>query len=564
MIINSFKSKIEVKEISIFLIMGVLAACGLVYEYLMSHYAARMLGAMETTIYGMIGVMVVSMGVGSLYARNIKNHFQSFVYLELSVALIGSLSTTIIAIANALVNLIPKLIGSAYDLPADAYPQGGWIESLSYGMEFFPFLMGAIIGVLVGMEIPLIARVREHYLTKNKEHNAGTIYGADYIGAGVGATLWVMYMVYYEPSVAAAMIGAVNLIAGLYFMYIYSENITKKGLLVSLHFLVAIPILFVYTSGATLDNKLEDILYKDEVIFSTNTQYQRLTLTKRNIYQEGKGSYSFYINGRTQFNSSDEEIYHSMLTEPVLKASARNEYILIIGGGDGLAARNVLRKNPKKVILADLDENLTDLFREKSDEVDNSFLLELNNYSLSDERLEIIHGDAYNTVIKLLRNKQRFDSIIVDLPDPSHPNLNKLYSVEFYSKLRNLLKADGAIGIQSTSPYHAKNAFISIGKTVEDAGFEYTQQYHTNVPSFGEWGWTIATKYGSSPYRRIEDNEEVYDENFITKELLLGSFNFPKNFYKNKDKIKSNRLNSMTAYRYHENDWEKNEGVYQR
>ena len=557
------KNNLQIKDISIFLIMGVLAACGLIYEYLMSHYAARVLGAMETTIYGMIGIMIVSMGIGALWARKIKDHFQSFVYLELTVAFLGASSTTIIALINAGVNLLPEVIGEAYGMPSDLYPQGGWISDLQETIEYFPFFMGGILGIMIGMEIPLIARVREHYLTKNKEHNAGTIYGADYIGAGMGATIWIAYMVYFEPSFAAALTGTANLVAGMYFLIIYKEEIKRFNLLVFLHFLVALPIVFIYTSGATLDHKLEDILYKDTVVLSTNTKYQRLTLTERKRIGESPASYTFYINGRTQFNSSDEEIYHSFLTTPAMLASNNPKKVLIIGGGDGLAVRDVLRWNPSEIILADLDKDLTDLFKYQSEELNNNALLELNDYSLADPRVNIIHGDAYITVEKLIARNTIFDAIIVDLPDPSHPNLNKLYSVEFYSKLLRLLNPEGAISIQSTSPYHAKKTFLSIGKTVKESGFTNVEQYHHNVPSFGEWGWTIATKYGSPASIRIKQDDKKIMDNFLTKPMINGSFNFSKDFYKNIDKIKVNRLNSMTAYRYHNNDWEVYGGIYQ-
>jgi len=191
-------------------------------------------------------------------------------------------------------------------------------------------------------------------------------------------------------------------------------------------------------------------------------------------------------------------------------------------------------------------------------------LLKLNDYSFSDPRVEIRIGDAYLKVDELLSENRFFDTIIVDLPDPSHPDLNNLYSARFYAKLGNLLSGDGAISIQSTSPYHAKNAFLSIGKTVKHAGFRNVDQYHQNVPSFGEWGWTIATKNGISARQRLKNMESLpINDGWITKGIILASFEFGRHYFDGLDQIKINRSGSNTAYLYHHQAWEQEQGIYE-
>ncbi len=162
----------------------------------------------------------------------------------------------------------------------------------------------------------------------------------------------------------------------------------------------------------------------------------------------------------------------------------------------------------------------------------------------------------------MLANGQIFDAIIIDLPDPSHPDLNKLYSVNFYARLKQLLAGDGLIAIQSTSPYHAKDSFISIGKTVKAAGFNKVEQYHDNVPTFGEWGWTIASKMGASPRTRLNSLTELpVQHNWLTMGMLKNSFEFPKNFYKNEKNISINYLGSHTIYQLHQNAWRDQQGL---
>ncbi|MCK5191365.1 MAG: hypothetical protein KAR12_15075, partial [Methylococcales bacterium] len=170
-----------------------------------------------------------------------------------------------------------------------------------------------------------------------------------------------------------------------------------------------------------------------------------------------------------------------MLTYPALAASARHDKILIIGGGDGLAVRDVLRWNPQQVTLLDLDSGLIELFKTpiiEKGKVVNQRLIAANHDAFNDKRVHTIFGDAFISIDALIREQQMFDTVIIDLPDPSHPDLNKLYSTRFYHKVFNVLAGDGAMVVQSTSPYHAKDTFISIGKTIKHADFKHVQQYH--------------------------------------------------------------------------------------
>jgi spermidine synthase len=323
---------------------------------------------------------------------------------------------------------------------------------------------------------------------------------------------------------------------------------------------------FIGINGTDWDNAMEDLLYKDKVIFSSNTQYQHFTVTERVMDPAKPKVVSLFINGRSQFASNDEIIYHAMLVSPVMHASASHNNILIIGGGDGLALRDVLRWQPKSIDLVDIDASLIDFFTTEKivkGNLINEALLDLNQYSFSDPRVHTHFGDAFIKVDDLIQQQKMYDSIIVDLPDPSHPDLNKLYSARFYAKLKTLLTGDGAMVVQSTSPYHAKNTFLSIGKTVKYAGFKNVEQYHHNVPSFGEWGWTIATKNGLSAKARIIDKQKLeIKDGWSTRGTLLAAFEFSDHFFDRLKDIKINRINNQAAYQYHQQDWEKQQGIY--
>lgn len=569
----SMSSKISTKRLDylVLIILAIGAGCGLIYEYLLSHYAARVLGSVEESIFAIISIMMFFFGIGAFLARFIKNPFAGFAWIEVILALVGSTSVLLIGAVFALVSLFPRLIAETFGLPADLIPIGGFIESLVIFAKASPYIMAAILGVLIGLEIPLIAEIRTHiYKDKTIHNNMGSIYGIDYIGAGLGSLLWIFFILSMDVTLAGALTATANLVIGFVFFLLFKEKIPSRGFLMMTHVLVAVIILQVYSNGSNWSAKMEDMLYQDKVVYSSNTKYQHLVITERYTDTLKPSILTFYINGRTQFASNDEHIYHSMLTYPALMASARQDKILVIGGGDGLALRDILRWKPEQIVLLDLDEKLIELFKTpqfKDGKQVNQRLIQANQNAFNDPRIKLLIGDAFLNIDQLIKDNKIFDSIIIDLPDPSHPNLNKLFSSRFYSKLLSLLAGDGAMVVQSTSPFHAKNTFMSIGKTVKFAGFAHVQQYHQNVPSFGEWGFTIATKNGLSARQRLKQYLNQHkklpiDDGWITAGLLLASFEFHQNFYQDYDSIKINRIGSMTAYQYHRDDWQKRMGLY--
>ncbi|ABM23705.1 MULTISPECIES: polyamine aminopropyltransferase [Shewanella] len=545
-------------------IMAVLAGCGLIYEYLLSHYAGRILGALEAAIYTMIGLMIVSMGLGAFAARKIRDAFTGFVILELTVALCGSLAILITAAVIGFGQQLPLIIASTLGLPPDQLPDGGVIGTLQKLSEYLPYMWGVLLGLMIGMEIPLIARVRQSLSDEHLLHNAGTIYGADYIGAGIGAAIWVGFMLAIDIQLAAALTASFNLLAGFVFIWRFWPKIRQAKLLLIGHLVVTGVLLVLAIHGPRWEQEFNNLLYKDKVVYSKATRFQQLTFTER---LRGNGLapvYALYINGRLQFSSIDEHIYHTFLVHPTLAASARHNKVLIIGGGDGLGLKQVLRWQPEQVTLLDLDADLVKLFKSPDTDMPENLtqaMLALNGDALNDPRVTIINDDAFNGVDKLIATGVKYDAIIVDLPDPSHPDLNKLYSDYFYRKLKELMSSDGALTVQSTSPYHAPKAFISVAKTLVVAGFD-VKQYHHNVPSFGEWGWSIATAGGrDAQYRLAQLTEFPIKDDWLTLGLVKGAFEFPANFYLDAVNIKPNELGSLQLYHYHLQAWSENQGI---
>lgn len=550
-------------------IMAVLAACGLIYEYLLSHYAGRVLGSVETAIYAMIGLMIVSMGLGAFAARWCKAPFTAFAWLEGIIALAGMSAVLLIAGLLALTGTLPQTLTSIFNLPPGTVLDGYLLTQLNEAARFTPYIAGFILGFMIGMEIPLIARVRQQVYGTFLENNAGTIYGADYIGAGVGAAIWVSFMLSMDITKAAIMTALLNIIAGCIFLWRYYDKIGHRKLLIVFHVFLFAMIALLAAKGQDWMKQFTNVLYKDQVVYSTQTNYQHITVTERFVAPDQPPVTDLYLNGRLQFSSADEHIYHSMLVTPAMAASRRHDNVLIIGGGDGFGLRNVLRWSPKQVTLIDLDPILVKLFspghqwQDPAAQRINDYMVELNENAFADPRVKVIHGDAFLQIEPLIAEQQKFDTIIIDLPDPSHPDLNKLYSDFFYARIKELLNGDGALVVQSTSPFHAKNAFQAIGKTVLEAGFGQVEQYRQNVPSFGEWGWTIATKTGQSASQRINQLTQLpVKDDWATLPLIAGSFAFPANFYSNINEIKVNYLGSGVLFEYHHQAWQVEQGLY--
>ena len=557
-------SRLRLHDTALIGAMGLVAACGLVYEYLMAHYAGRILGAVEPTLYAMIGLMIVAMGIGAFAAKWITSIYRGFAWLELGIALLGGSSVLLLSGAVALAYSLPEWLRSVYGIETAVDFDGGLAAALVSASRLLPFVAGFVIGVMIGMEIPLIARVREHVHARHLEHNLGTMYGADYIGAGIGAAVWVLVCLKMPIVYAAVGAAAVNTLVGIGFLVVYRGQLRRAyGLWIG-HGLLALLLLVLAAFGSRWMADLGDTLFKDRVVHRLQTPYQNVVLTKRHIAPGKPDILSLYINGALQFASNDERIYHAYLTTPAMLAAYRREHLLILGGGDGLALRDLLRWNPKTATLIDIDSSLLALFRGTDPNAPawlSDHLTTLNEDALNDPRVHVVNGDAFIEVERLVAEERRFDVIVADLPDPNHPDLNRLYSDYFYARIRGLLTPDGVFVTQSTSPFHAKAAFLAIGKTLASAGF-HVEQYRANVPSFGEWGWSIGTLAGRSASQRIAEASATTPDGWLNEAQLDAAFAFPSGFFDELADVNVNRLGSHVIYSYHQQAWQRDRGVF--
>ena len=494
------------RETVLLLVTLMISISGLVYELLEGTVSSYFLGDSIYHFSLVIGIFMSAMGIGAWVSRYIRGDIvKSFIYIQLSLALIGGFSAAILFYAFAVLE--------SYDI--------------------FLYIETVAIGVLIGMEIPLIIRIlQERYELKM---NVSNVLTADYIGALVASILFPVFFLPHLGLIETALFfGAMNAFCALLVWRVFRKRLGMKILYIILS--VFIIIFLGWMKVTSFTSYIQYRLYNDNVIYSQNTPYQNIMITG------DRGRIKLFINGALQFDSIDEYRYHESLVYPAMSAALRHDNVLVIGGGDGLALREILKyPDVKNVTLVDIDPAMTKLFST------NRLLRELNHDSFGDKRVQAVHQDAWKFLEK---NSRLYDVIIIDLPDPNNPSLSRLYSRKFYTMVLNSLSKGGVSIVQSTSPLFARKAFWCIVHTVEATGAD-TLPYHTNVPSFGEWGYTL---FSNMPLR--------FDFSGLPKDLKYfsaGQFQmmryFPKDMSETDTKV--NTIFEHPLLKYYVKGWEK-------
>jgi spermidine synthase len=363
----------------------------------------------------------------------------------------------------------------------------------------------------------------------------------DYVGALVASLLFPIFLV---PKLGlnrtSLLFGMLNAGVGIWGTWLM-ENLLKKrdaNILRINGFVIILLLLVAFIKADTLTSLAEDALFPDNIIFAKSSHYQRIIVTK------GKTGYALFLNGNLQFNSFDEYRYHEALVHPAFAAYGANpKRILVLGGGDGLAVREILKyPTVESVTLVDLDPEMTKVSKSVP------ALGELNKHSLEDARVSIINNDAF---VWLDNDEiEPFDVAIVDFPDPNNFALGKLYTTRFYNLLKSKLKPDSAVVIQTTSPLFARQSYWCIVKTMETAGFS-VKPYQTTVPSFGIWGYALAKIQPFETPSKLSENIEL---KFLNDQSFASMFVFPADISRLED-VEINRLDNQALVRYYEAEW---------
>jgi spermidine synthase len=483
----------------------IIASCGLIYELIAGTLASYLLGDSVTQFSTVIGTYLFAMGIGSYLSRFIgKGLVAKFIAVELMVGMIGGFSATALFL------------------------------SFSYARSLRPLLyfLVTIIGILVGLEIPLLLRIlRDRLQFKDLVSQVLTF---DYLGALAASLLFPILLAPKLGVVRTSLLfGLMSALVAAGTAWLFRQQLSQLRYLFA-QCLLAVVLLgggLVYAERLTA--MAEGELYADEIIYAKSSPYQRIVITR------WKEDVRLFLNNHLQFSSRDEYRYHETLVHPGLQSLYGGRRALVLGGGDGLAVREILKHDSiQAVTLVDLDPEMTRLFSR------HEALTRLNLNSLNSPKVKIINADAF---LWLEENREFFDFVVVDFPDPSNYSLGKLYTTAFYRLLQRCLSERGLAVIQATSPLFARRSFWCVVKTLESVGFR-TTPYHVYVPSFGEWGFVIASK---GPYRR----PDRYPPNlkFLSPEAAPSLFHFPKDMAPVEAEV--NRLNNQVLVQYYEAEW---------
>ena len=474
----------KISRVGLFLILAsifVAAACGIVYELLIGSVSSYFLGNSVEQYSLTIGFFLFAMGLGSWISRAVHGKLiRRLVALELWLGLFGGLTVPVLYLAHAYTSVYKYLM----------------------------LVIILIIGTLIGLEIPLLTRIlRRHGSLRTILSN---VLSVDYVGALTAAVLFPFFCLPVLGAFHTSLVaGGLNVLSGsAILMAAWAQlSVRDRGQLVAQGVLISMVLAGFSIEAQPLMERWEDSLYEGQVVFSTQTEYQKIVVTR------WKNETQLYLNEHLQFSSVDEYRYHEALVHPAMALSHNRARVLVIGGGDGLAVREILRYTEvEKIELVDLDPAMTTLARR------NLYFTDLNQNALSHSRVSVTNEDGFAF---LQREHEPYSVVIIDLPDPREEEISKLFSVEAYRLIRRHLAPGGVVVTQATSPYYTRRAYWSIGETIKEAGLEVLS-FHTYVPSFGEWGFHLGSDQPIDP----SHIEFLPGLRYLHKELFLSKLDF--------------------------------------
>ncbi len=513
----------------------ILATCGLVYELVAGTLASYLLGDSVTQFSLIIGVYLSALGVGAWLSQYLDDRLaRTFIEIELALALIGGFSTPLLFMA---------------------FPLMDWFQ---------PFLFGSVllIGILVGLELPLLMRILKEHLEFSEL--VSRVLTFDYLGALFAS---VMFPIFLLPRLGltrtAILFGLLNAAVGLWGTYLLRPLLAERGL----HGLRGRAVLVIgllvvgFIKADSMTTLAEENTLGGRIIYADTSPYQRIAVT-----QDERG-FQLYLNGHLQFNSVDEYRYHEALVHPLMSVCRDARRVLVLGGGDGLAVRELLRyPGIESITLVDLDPAMTRLATEFEP------LAILNEDSISDPRVTVINQDAFLwatdrrkvAAVDGSEEDNPFDAVVVDFPDPSNYSVGKLYTTYFYRQLKRHLTPDAGMAIQCTSPLVAPKSYWCILETLRQSGFDVTP-YHACVPTFGVWGYALARPIRTTPPSTDKNavdrlwslpprlSETISGLRFLNDAAMDGLFDLPVD--QQTIAVLTNRLNDQILVRLYDQEW---------
>lgn len=486
----------------------IIAVCGLTYELIIGTLSAYLFGNSVTQFSLTIGLFMTAMGLGSFASRWIRRApLGWFALLEVLIGLIGGTSAALLYAVFA---------------TSDVYHAVMVVLILA-------------VGTMIGLEIPLLTRlIGGRAALKDTLANVLTF---DYLGALLASLLFPLVLLPHLGLLKTAFLtGLFNVAVAALNVWMFRARFLRWRRLLAVTAAVALLLAGGFAWSVQLTSFFERQLYEDEVIYAKQTTYQRIIITR------WADDVRLYLDGGLQFSSLDEYRYHEPLVHPAMSLTRWREQVLVLGGGDGPVARELLKYDDvERIVVVDIDPAMTRLART------HPALLAVNAGALDDPRVELVHQDAYRY---LETTAERFGVIILDLPDPNNESLGKLYTRAFYKLVRRHLAEGGVLATQATSPYFARKTYWCIVHTLADVGL-HTVPYHVYVPSFGDWGFVMAAQHPLDP----DAFQPEVPMRYLTANLFAAARLFDRDIAEVPTEV--NRLDTQVILRYYEQGWQR-------
>ena len=485
-----------------YLTVLLVALCGLVYQFIAGTISSYLLGGGITQYSLVIGVFLTALGVGAYLSKLVEQQVaRRFIEVELALAIVGGLAAPSFFLA---------------------FSKAGYFRVVLYSIVFLE-------GALIGLEIPLLVRLlRRRVQFKDLVARALAF---DYIGSFLAGILFVFVFLPTLGMIHTGIaFGILNAIVALFGTWLFAPSLSNPPRLRIQSLAVLAVLAGVFIGANRMTTTFESLLYSDPIVLAHQSRFQRIVVTA------GRGGHHLFLDGNLQFSSVDEYRYHEALVHPVFMTRTEHARVLVLGGGDGLAVREILRyPDVQHVTLVDIDQGITDLA------LHHPIFVKLNHGSMSHSKVRIVHDDA---MVWLREGTDRFDIVIIDFPDPNNYTLGKLYTTTFYRLVMARLQPEGALVVQSTSPLLARRSYWCIVATLEEVGL-HVLPYHAFVPSFGEWGFALAStaSIAAPSGESLPVGLRYLDDNTL-KSLFILSPDMAR------EPVQVNRLSSQALVRY--------------
>lgn len=489
---------------------AVSSGCGLAAELLLGTLASYLVGN-QALAYGVaVGGFLAAMGLGSYLSQFV---FSKGDRAQQRQYLLTCFLTVEILIAP-LTAVIPLALFALFVIDG-------------------PFWMGLclatlLLGMLAGMEVPLLTRLVE--LDKGVRDALAQVLALDYVGALIGSLAFPVILL---PTVgmfpAAAIIGAFP----AWMVLLISQSFRGLALWRRLGIGFGAGLWGFALIALPLGDRLENNIYSAPITWRQQSTYQRIVLTR------WSKDVRLFLDGDLQLSTLDEYRYHEPLVHPAMSASGDPRQVLLLGAGDGMALREVLKwPTVERVLMIELDPAIVSLAQRYP------ALVTANEQALTDPRVEVRYGDAFKVIPHL---RDQFDVIIADFPDPDQAVIAKLYTKGFYQQLQQRLDPTGVLVTQSSSPFFAPKVMACINQTLKATGLQ-TYPYVTTIPSFGPWGFVLAAPRAIAPNELSLPPESALDTRYLTSEVMRHLFTLPKDIQT--DGVEVNRLAHPIIVKY--------------